>query len=174
MSVASWEPGEQRPGLDLLAAGDQVGLAVEFDLVGLLLGVGEGGVAARLELRERTVIHGLAVLVYDEQLAGRDVGLAGIDKVSALCGRIVTRDVERVDIGRLCDVHDRSLLAVDKNRKIIQAILRIRQLGDIHGSTVERLRALRALQLDLECVAVLRRDRQGELAQLRTGGRNRY
>ena len=161
--------GEQGPGLDLLAAGDQVGLAVEFDLVGLLLGVGEGGVAARLELRERTVIHGHAVLVYDKQLAGRDVGLAGIDKVSALCGRIVTRDVERVDIGRLCDVHDRSLLAVDENRKIIQAVLRIRQLGDVHGSTVERLRALRALQLDLECVAVLRRDRQGELAQLRTG-----
>ena len=161
--------GEQGPCLDLLAAGDQVGLAVEFDLVGLLLGVGEGGVAARLELRERTVIHGHAVLVYDKQLAGRDVGLAGIDKVSALCGRIVTRDVERVDIGRLCDVHDRSLLAVDENRKIIQAVLRIRQLGDVHGSTVERLRALRALQLDLECVAVLRRDRQGELAQLRTG-----
>ena len=161
--------GEQRPCLDLLAAGDQVGLAVEFDLVGLLLGVGEGGVAARLELRERTVIHGLAVLVYDEQLAGRDVGLAGIDKVSALCGRIVTRDVERVDIGRLCNVHDRSLLAIDENRKIVQAVLRIRQLGDVHGSTVERLRALRALQLDLECVTVLRRDRQGELAQLRTG-----
>jgi len=92
--------GEQRPGLDLLAAGDQVGLAVQFDLVGLLLGVCEGGVAARLELRERTVIHGLAVLVYDEQLAGRDVGLAGIDKVSALCGRVVARDVERIDVGR--------------------------------------------------------------------------
>ena len=161
--------GKQRPGLDLLAAGDQVGLAVEFDLVGLLLGVGEGGVAARLELRERTVIHGLAVLVYDEQLAGRDVGLAGIDKVSALRGRIVTRDVERVDIGRLRDVHDRSLLAVDEDRKVIQAVLRIRQFGDVHGSAVERLRALRALQLDLERVAVLRRDRQGKLAQLRAG-----
>ena len=161
--------GEQGPGLDLLAAGDQVGLAVEFDLVGLLLGVGEGGVAARLELRERTVIHGFAVLVYDEQLAGRDVGLAGIDKVSALRGRIVTRDVERIDIGRLRDVHDRSLLAVDEDRKVIQAVLRIRQLGDVHGSAVERLRALRALQLDLERVAVLRRDRQGKLAQLRAG-----
>ena len=161
--------GEQRPGLDLLAAGDQVGLAVQFDLIGLLLGVCEGGVAARLELRERTVIHGLAVLVYDEQLAGRDVGLAGIDKVSALCGRIVTRDVERVDIGRLCDVHDRSLLAVDEDREVIQAVLHIRQLGDVHGSTVERLRALGTLQLDLELVAVLRRDCQSELAQLRTG-----
>ena len=66
-------------------------------------------------------------------------------------------------------MHDRSLLAVDENRKIIQAVLRIRQLGDVHGSTVERLRALRALQLDLECVAAVRRDRQGELAQLRAG-----
>ena len=161
--------GEQRPGLDLLAAGDQVGLAVQFDLVGLLLGVCEGGVAARLELRERTVIHGLAVLVYDEQLAGRDVGLAGIDKVSALCGRVVARDVERIDVGRLCDVHDRSLLAVDEDREVIQAVLHIRQLGDVHGSTVERLRALGTLQLDLECVAVLCRDRQSELAQVRTG-----
>ena len=161
--------GKQRPGLDLLAAGDQVGLAVQFDLVGLLLGVCEGGVAARLELRERTVIHGLAVLVYDEQLAGRDVGLAGIDKVSALCGRVVARDVERVDIGRLCDVHDRSLLSVDEDREVIQAVLHIRQLGDVHVRAVQRLRALGTLQLDLECVAVLRRDRQGELAQLRTG-----
>ena len=161
--------GEQRPGLDLLAAGDQVGLAVQFDLVGLLLGVCEGGVAARLELRERTVIHGLAVLVYDEQLAGRDVGLAGIDKVSALCGRVVARDVERIDVGRLCDVHNRSLLAVDEDREVIQAVLHIRQLGDVHGSTVERLRALGTLQLDLELVAVLCRDRQSELAQVRTG-----
>ena len=161
--------GEQRPGLDLLAAGDEVSLAVQFDLIGLLLGVREGGVAARLELRERTVIHGLAVLVYDEQLAGRDVGLAGIDKVSALCGRIVTRDVERVDIGRLCDVHDRSLLAVDEDREVIQAVLHIRQLGDVHVRAVERLRALGTLQLDLECVAVLCRDRQSELAQVRTG-----
>ena len=161
--------GEQRPGLDLLAAGDQVGLAVQFDLVGLLLGVCEGGVAARLELRERTVIHGLAVLVYDEQLAGRDVGLAGIDKVSALCGRVVARDVERIDVGRLCDVHSRSLLAVDEDREVIQAVLHIRQLGDVHGSTVERLRALGTLQLDLELVAVLCRDRQSELAQVRTG-----
>ena len=161
--------GEQRPGLDLLAAGDQVGLAVQFDLIGLLLGVCEGGVATRLELRERTVIHGLAVLVYDEQLAGRDVGLAGIDKVSALCGRVVARDVERVDIGRLCDVHDRSLLSVDEDREVIQAVLHIRQLGDVHVRAVQRLRALGTLQLDLECVAVLRRDRQGELAQLRTG-----
>ena len=161
--------GEQRPGLDLLAAGDEVSLAVQFDLIGLLLGVREGGVAARLELRERTVIHGLAVLVYDEQLAGRDVGLAGIDKVSALCGRIVTRDVERVDIGRLCDVHDRSLLAVDEDREVIQAVLHIRQLGDVHVRAVQRLRALGTLQLDLECVAVLCRDRQSELAQVRTG-----
>ena len=161
--------GEQRPGLDLLAAGDQVGLAVQFDLVGLLLGVCEGGVAARLELRERTVIHGLAVLVYDEQLAGRDVGLAGIDKVSALCGRVVARDVERIDVGRLCDVHNRSLLAVDEDHEVIQAVLHIRQLGDVHGSTVERLRALGTLQLDLELVAVLCRDRQSELAQVRTG-----
>ena len=161
--------GEQRPGLDLLAAGDQVGLAVQFDLIGLLLGVCEGGVATRLELRERTVIHGLAVLVYDEQLAGRDVGLAGIDKVSALCGRVVARDVERVDIGRLCDVHDRSLLAVDEDREVIQAVLYIRQLGDVHVRAVQRLRALGTLQLDLELVAVLRRDRQGELAQVRTG-----
>ena len=161
--------GEQRPGLDLLAAGDQVGLAVQFDLIGLLLGVCEGGVATRLELRERTVIHGLAVLVYDEQLAGRDVGLAGIDKVSALCGRVVARDVERVDIGRLCDVHDRSLLAVDEDREVIQAVLYIRQLGDVHVRAVERLRALGTLQLDLELVAVLCRDRQSELAQVRTG-----
>ena len=161
--------GEQRPGLDLLAAGDQVGLAVQFDLVGLLLGVCEGGVAARLELRERTVIHGLAVLVYDEQLAGRNVGLAGIDKVSALCGRVVARDVERIDVGRLCDVHSRSLLAVDEDREVIQAVLHIRQLGDVHGSTVERLCALGTLQLDLELVAVLCRDRQSELAQVRTG-----
>ena len=95
--------GEQRPGLDILAAVDEVitTLDFQFDLVGLLLGVCEGGVAARLELRERTVIHGLAVLVYDEQLAGRDIGLAGIDKVSALCGRVVARDVERIDVGRL-------------------------------------------------------------------------
>ena len=161
--------GKQRPGLDLLAAGDQVGLAVQFDLVGLLLGVREGGVAARLELRERTVIHGLAVLVYDEQLAGRDVGLAGIDKVSALCGRVVARDVERIDVGRLCDVHDRSLLAVDEDREVIQAVLHIRQLGDIHVRAVQRLRALGTLQLDLELVAVLCRDRQSELAQVRTG-----
>ena len=161
--------GEQGPGLDLLAAGDQVGLAVEFDLVGLLLGVGEGGVAARLELRERTVIHGLAVLVYDEQLAGRDVGLAGIDKVSALCGRVVARDVERIDVGRLCDVHSRSLLAVDEDREVIQAVLHIRQLGDVHVRAVQRLRALGTLQLDLELVAVLCRDRQSELAQVRTG-----
>ena len=161
--------GEQRPGLDLLAAGDEVSLAVQFDLIGLLLGVRKGGVATRLELRERIIIHFVAVLVYDEQLAGRDVGLAGIDKVSALCGRIVARDVERVDIGRLCDVHDRSLLAVDEDREVIQAVLHIRQLGDVHVRAVERLRALGTLQLDLECVAVLRRDRQGELAQLRTG-----
>ena len=161
--------GEQRPGLDLLAAGDEVSLAVQFDLIGLLLGVREGGVAARLELRERIIIHFVAVLVYDEQLAGRDVGLAGIDKVSALCGRIVARDVERIDVGRLCDVHDRSLLAVDEDREVIQAVLHIRQLGDVHVRAVERLRALGTLQLDLECVAVLRRDRQGELAQLRTG-----
>ena len=160
---------KQRPGLDLLAAGDQVGLAVQFDLVGLLLGVCEGGVAARLELRERTVIHGLAVLVYDEQLAGRDVGLAGIDKVSALCGRVVTRDVERIDVGRLCDVHSRSLLAVDEDREVIQAVLHIRQLGDVHVRAVQRLRALGTLQLDLELVAVLCRDRQSELAQVRTG-----
>ena len=161
--------GEQRPGLDLLAAGDEVSLAVQFDLIGLLLGVREGGVAARLELRERTVIHGLAVLVYDEQLAGRDVGLAGIDKVSALCGRIVTRDVERIDVGRLCDVHSRSLLAVDEDREVIQAVLHIRQLGDVHVRAVQRLRALGTLQLDLELVAVLCRDRQSELAQVRTG-----
>ena len=161
--------GEQRPGLDLLAAGDEVGLAVQFDLVGLLLSVCEGGVAARLELRERTVIHGLAVLVHDKQLAGRDVGLAGIDKVSALCGRVVARDVERIDVGRLCDVHSRSLLAVDEDREVIQAVLHIRQLGDVHVRAVERLRALGTLQLDLELVAVLCRDRQSELAQVRTG-----
>ena len=161
--------GEQRPGLDLLAAGDEVSLAVQFDLIGLLLGVRKGGVAARLELRERIIIHFVAVLVYDEQLAGRDVGLAGIDKVSALCGRIVARDVERVDIGRLCDVHDRSLLSVDEDREVIQAVLHIRQLGDVHVGAVQRLRALGTLQLDLECVAVLCRDRQSELAQLRTG-----
>ena len=161
--------GKQRPGLDLLAAGDQVGLAVQFDLVGLLLGVREGGVAARLELRERIIIHFVAVLVYDEQLAGRDVGLAGIDKVSALCGRVVARDVERIDVGRLCDVHSRSLLAVDEDREVIQAVLHIRQLGDVHGRAVQRLRALGTLQLDLELVAVLCRDRQSELAQVRTG-----
>ena len=161
--------GEQRPGLDLLAAGDEVSLAVQFDLIGLLLGVRKGGVAARLELRERIIIHFVAVLVYDEQLAGRDVGLAGIDKVSALCGRIVARDVERVDIGRLCDVHDRSLLAVDEDREVIQAVLHIRQLGDVHVRAVQRLRALGTLQLDLELVAVLCRDRQSELAQVRTG-----
>ena len=161
--------GEQRPGLDLLAAGDQVGLAVQFDLIGLLLGVCEGGVAARLELRERTVIHGLAVLVHNKQLAGRDVGLAGIDKVSALCGRVVARDVERIDVGRLCDVHSRSLLAVDEDREVIQAVLHIRQLGDVHVRAVQRLRALGTLQLDLELVAVLCRDRQSELAQVRTG-----
>ena len=161
--------GEQRPGLDLLAAGDEVSLAVQFDLIGLLLGVRKGGVAARLELRERIIIHFVAVLVYDEQLAGRDVGLAGIDKVSALCGRIVARDVERVDIGRLCDVHDRSLLSVDEDREVIQAVLHIRQLGDVHVGAVQRLRALGTLQLDLELVAVLCRDRQSELAQVRTG-----
>ena len=161
--------GEQRPGLDLLAAGDEVSLAVQFDLIGLLLGVREGGVAARLELRERIIIHFVAVLVHDKQLAGRDVGLAGIDKVSALCGRVVARDVERIDVGRLCDVHSRSLLAVDEDREVIQAVLHIRQLGDVHVRAVQRLRALGTLQLDLELVAVLCRDRQSELAQLRTG-----
>ena len=160
---------EQRPGLDLLAAGDEVSLAVQFDLVGLLLGVREGGVAARLELRERTVILLVAILVHDQQLAGRDVGLAGIDKVSALCGRVVARDVERIDVGRLCDVHGRSLLAVDEDREVIQAVLHVRQLGDVHSRAVQRLRALGTLQLDLELVAVLCRDRQSELAQVRTG-----
>ena len=50
-----------------------------------------------------------------------------------------------------------------------RAVLHIRQLGDVHGSTVERLRALGTLQLDLELVAVLCCDRQSELAQVRTG-----
>ena len=66
-------------------------------------------------------------------------------------------------------MHNRSLLAVDEDREVIQAVLHIRQLGDVHGSTVERLRALGTLQLDLELVAVLCRDRQSELAQVRTG-----
>ena len=167
--------GKQRPCLNIFTAADEISILIldfvftELNLIGLLLGVREGGVAARLELLERTVIHGLAVLVHDKQLAGRDVGLAGIDKVSALCGRVVARDVERIDVGRLCDVHDRSLLAVDEDREVIQAVLHIRQLGDVHVRAVQRLRALGTLQLDLECVAVLRRDRQGELAQLRTG-----
>ena len=160
---------EQRPGLDLLAAGDEVGLTVQFDLVRLLLGVREGGVAARLELRERTVIHFIAVLVHGKQIAGRDVGLAGIDKVSALRGRIGARDVECADVGRLRDVHDHCLLSVNEDRKVIQAVLCVCQLGHIHSRAVHRLRALGALQLHGRVRAVLRVHGQGKLAQVSAG-----
>ena len=161
--------GQQRPSLDLFAAGDEVALLVKLDLIGLLLGDGEGGVAARLELRECAVIDSLAVLVDKQHLRRCNIGLAGIDKVSALRGRIVARDVERVEIFGLRHAHGAGRLAVDENGEGIEAVICIGKLCDIHG-LAELFGAPAALQLYGRIRAVLRIHRQGELVQVRACG----
>ena len=161
--------GQQRPGLDLFPAGDEVALLAELDLIGLLLGDGEGGVAARLELRECAVIDSLAVLVDKQHLRRCNIGLAGIDKVSALCGRIVARDVERAEIFGLRHAHGAGRLAVDENGEGVEPVVRIGKLCDVHG-LAELFGALAALQLHGRIRAILRVHRQGELVQVRACG----
>ena len=161
--------GQQRPGLDLFPAGDEVALLVELDLIGLLLGDGEGGVAARLELRECAVIDSLAVLVDKQHLRRCNIGLAGIDKVSALRRRIVARDVERAEIFGLRHAHSAGRLAVDENGEGVEPVVRIGKLCDVHG-LAELFGALAALQLHGRIRAVLRVHRQGELVQVRACG----
>ena len=89
--------GQQRPALSRFPAGGEITRLVEPELIRPLPGGRRVGAAARTELRAHTVTDGIAVPVCQQQLR-RGVGIAGIHKGSALCGRIFARDVKRAEI----------------------------------------------------------------------------
>ena len=90
--------GEQYPGLILFAAVDQIRLVLQLDLVRLFRCVRESRVAARLDLRQSTIVNHAAVLAYKLHFRGGLVRLAVIYEISALIGRVIARDKERRNI----------------------------------------------------------------------------
>ena len=88
---------QQHPCLDLLSVSEQVVLRVELYLIGFLGRIGEGAVAASLELSKAAVINDAAVRSDKEHLAGGRVILACVNIFAALVRRVIT-----------CDEHGRS------------------------------------------------------------------
>ena len=107
-------PRQQHPGLALSGNADEVRLAVQFDLICFLGRVREGRVPARLDLRERAVIHCLAVLPEEQHGALGLVVLAGVDVAAALGLRVRAVQEQRRD-GRLHDVDRKLRKSVDRD-----------------------------------------------------------
>ena len=160
--------GQQRPALSRFPAGGEITRLVEPELIRPLPGGRRVGPAARTELRAHTVTDGIAVPVGQQQLR-RGVGIAGIHKGSALCGRIFARDVKRAEILGLRHAQRAGRLAVDADGERVKAVVRGGKLCDVDG-LAERFYALAALQLHGRVRAVLRVHRHGEAAQIRARG----
>ena len=76
--------GQQHPRLDLLTRSQQIADACQLDLIGLLLGIGERGIASCLDLLKLSGVNRHAISADQIHGAGRSIALTCIYPIASL------------------------------------------------------------------------------------------